>query len=96
MQIAFGIAVVETALVLVSELQWRWALIAAGLVFALHFFVGRRSRFASVRELSWAAAISQTVPVLVPLLLVVVGTLLVLAIAGAAVVVLALVFLGRR
>jgi hypothetical protein len=49
-----------------------------------------------VRQLSWTAAISQTLPVLVPVLFVVVGTLFVLGILAAAIVVLALVVFGRR
>ena len=96
LRLAFGIAIAETILILVSVLQWRWALLIAGLVFAFHFFVGRRARFESLRQLSWTAAISQTLPVIVPVLLVVVGTLFVLGIVAAAAVVLALVIFGRR
>ena len=96
LRLAFGIAVAETILILLSVLQWRWALLIAGIVFAFHFFVGRRARFDSLRQLSWTAAISQTLPVIVPVLLVVVGTLVVLAILAVALVVLALVLFGRR
>ncbi len=96
LRVAFGIAIAETILILVNALQWRWALLLAGVVFAFHYFVGRKVRFESVRQLSWTAAISQTLPVLVPVLLVVVGTLFVLGILAAAIVVLALVVFGRR
>ncbi len=96
LRIAFGIAIVETVLIVANVLQWRWALLLAGLVFAFHFFVGRKIRYESLRQVSWTAAISQTLPVLVPILLVVVGTLFVLGILVAAIVVLALVVFGRR
>ncbi len=96
LRVAFGIAIAETILILVNALQWRWALLLAGVVFAFHYFVGRKVRYESVRQLSWTAAISQTLPVLVPVLFVVVGTLFVLGILAAAIVVLALVVFGRR
>ena len=96
MRVALLVALVETSLVLANVLQWRWAVLIAAVVFAFHFFVGRRTRYASVRELSWAAAVSQTLPVVLPFALVVVGTLVVLAVVAAAVLVLALVLFGRR
>jgi hypothetical protein len=96
MRLAFGLAIVETALVVASVLQWRWAVLIAAIVFAFHLFVGRRARWETIRQLSWAAAVSQTLPVLVPFAFVVVGTLVVLAIVGAAFVVLVLFLLGRR
>jgi hypothetical protein len=95
-RIAFLAALAETALVIADVLQWRWALVIAGIIFAFHFFVGRRSGYASVRQLSWTAAVSQTLPVLVPFIAVLLGTLVVLGIVVAAFVVLALVILGRR
>jgi hypothetical protein len=94
-RIAFVIALVETLLVIVNVIQWRWALLIAAAVFAFHFFAGRKARYSTVRQLSWTAAISQTLPVLVPFLLVVVGTILVIAIVAAAAVVLALVIFRR-
>jgi FtsH-binding integral membrane protein len=96
LRLAFGIAVAETILVLVSALQWRWAVLLAGLVFAFHFLVGRKLRYDTLRQLSWTAALSQTLPVLVPLLLVVLSTLVVIAIVAVALVVLALMLFGRR
>ena len=79
-----------------NVLQWRWALLIAALVFAFHFFVGRRSRHDFLRQLSWTAAVSQTLPVVVPFVAVAVSTLFVLAVVGAAIVVLVLLLLGRR
>ena len=95
-RIAFAVALVETVLVVANVVQWRWALVVAAAVFAFHFFVGRRARFAALRQLSWAAAVSQTLPVLVPVVAVLLGTLVVLGIVAAAAVILALVLFGRR
>jgi FtsH-binding integral membrane protein len=93
---ALLLALVETVLVVVDVLQWRWVLLIAALVFAFHFFVGRRARYDWFRQLSWTVVVSQTLPVLVPVVAVVLGTLLVLALLAAAIVVVALVFFGRR
>jgi hypothetical protein len=94
-RIALLVALVETALIVSGVLGWFWALAIAGLVFAFHFFVGRKARYATLRQLSWTAAISQALPVLVPFFALAVGTILVLAVVAAAVVVLALVILRR-
>ncbi len=95
-RIALLVAVAETVLVVTNVLQWRWALVIAGLVFAFHFFVGRRAPYDTVRQLSWAAAVSQTLPVLLPFVAVAVSALVVLGVLAAAVVVLAFVIFGRR
>ena len=96
LRIAFLVALAETVLVVANVVQWRWALLVAGLVFAFHFALGRRARFGFLRQASRAAAVSQTLPVLVPLIALVVSTLVVLAIVAVAFVVLALVVFGRR
>ena len=95
MRLAFLLAIVETALVVASVLQWRWVLLIAAGVFAFHFFVGRRAPY-ELRQISWAAAVSQTLPVIVPFVAVAVTTLVVLAILAVAFVVLAMFLLGRR
>ncbi len=95
-RLALIVAIVETALVLAGVLGWFWIVLLAGVIFTFHLFIGRRARFDWLRELSWIATIAQTLPVLVPIAIVVVGTLVVLAILAGAVVVLALLFLGRR
>ena len=95
-RLALLVAVAETVLVVANVVQWRWALVIAGTVFAFHFFVGRRVSHDAVRQLSWTAAVSQTIPVLVPVLAAAALTVVVLGIVAAAIVVLALVLLGRR
>ena len=95
-RLAFLVAVAETLLVVTSLIQWRWALLIAAAVFAFHFFIGRRARFAWLRQLSWTAAVSQTLPVVVPIVVGATIAVAFLAIVAAAIVVLALLFFGRR
>ena len=97
LRVAALVALVETGLVVVNVLARRWAVVAACVVFAFHFFVGRRAHYDTVRQLSWAAAVSQTLPVLLPFVAVAVSALVVLGVlAAAVVVVLTLVVFGRR
>jgi hypothetical protein len=96
LRIALLVALVETGLVVANVLAWRWAVIAAGIVFAFHFFVGRRASYDTVRQLSWAGAVSQTLPVLLPFVAVAVSALVVLGVLAAAVVVIAFLVFGRR
>jgi amino acid transporter len=96
LRVAFLVALVETALVLTDVIGWFVALAIAAAVFAFHFFIGRKAKHEPVRQISWAAAVSQTLPVVVPIVAVVVSALLVLAVVAAAVVILAFVVFGRR
>ena len=95
LRIAFVVAVVETILVIANVIQWRWAILIAAAVFLLHYFVGRKARYPLVRQVSWTAAISQTLPVIIPFAAVVATTLLIVALVVVAVVVLALAILRR-
>ena len=96
LRIAFLIALVETILVLTNVLGWYWAVGAAAVVLALHLLLGRRSKREWVRQLSWTAAVSQMLPVLIPIAAVVVGTFLVLAVGVGVVLLLAFLVFGRR
>jgi hypothetical protein len=98
LRIALAIAVVETILILppIDALGWFPVLAIASIVFAFYFFVGRRSRYDTLREVSWTAAASQVLPVLVPVVVVVLGTLVIIAVVALLVVVGALLFLDRR
>jgi hypothetical protein len=95
-RLALAVALVETILVVTDVLGWFWIVIFAGAIFAFHFFVGRRTRFETLRQLSWTAAVAQTLPVLLPIAIAVAATFVVLAVLAAAIVVLALVFFRRR
>jgi hypothetical protein len=98
LRIAFLIALVETLLILppIDVLDWFPVLAIAVVAFAFYLFVGRKSRFDAVRQLSWTAAASQVFPVVVPVVVVVVGTLVVVAVIALLLVVGALLFLDRR
>lgn len=96
LRIAFLIALVETVLVLTDVVGWFVALGVAAVVVALHLLLGRRARREWIRQLSWTLAVSQTLPVLIPIVALIVGTFLVLAIVAGAVLVLAFLVFGRR
>ena len=96
LRIALVIAVAETILIATNVLQWRWAVLLAAAAFAFYVLVGRRTSRPAVRQVAWTAALSQAIPLLVPLVL---GTITVVAIAIVvvfAVVVVAMLVLDRR
>jgi hypothetical protein len=98
LRIAFAVAVVETLLILppLEVLGWFAVLAIAAVVFAFYFFVGRKTRFDALRQLSWTAAVSQVLPLLVPVVLVVVSTLVIVAAVALLLIIGALLFLDRR
>jgi hypothetical protein len=96
LRIAFVIAIVETLLVVTNVLGWFAVLAIATLVFAFYLFVGRKTRFDTLRQLSWTAAVSQLLPLTVPFVVLALGTLVLVAVIALLVVVGALLFLGRR
>jgi hypothetical protein len=89
------VALVETGLIVTSVIGWYVAAAVAAVIFLFHFFVGRKSRYMWVRQISLAAAISQLLPVLVPFVALA-SVVIVLALLAAAVLVLAFVVIGRR
>lgn len=95
-QLALLVGVAETLVILFTDATWRWALVLAAVVFLLHFLLGRKSRYESVRQFSWAAAASQIMPVLVPVLAVFVATIAIAAVIVLALVVLAMLVLNRH
>jgi hypothetical protein len=95
-RIALAIAVVETILIVANVLSWFLAIGIATLVFAIYLFVRRKVRNPAIRQVTWTAALSQTVPVLVPLLLVLATTIAIITIAIFALVIAVLLFIDRR
>ena len=95
-RIALGIAVVETILIVANVLSWFLAIGIATLVFALYLVVRRKVKNPAIRQVAWTAALSQTVPVLIPLLLVLATTIAIVTIAVFALVIVVLLFLDRR
>ena len=96
LRIALFVGVVETLLVLLNGLGWFWVLGAAALAVGFHFFVGRRARFHSVREISWIVAVSQLIAVVVPLLWELVKFLAITVLVVLALVLLVMLLVDRR
>jgi hypothetical protein len=95
-QVALVVGLAETLVILFTDATWRWAIAIAVAVFLFHIFVGRKSRFETVRQISWAAAGSQLLPLLVPIAAVFVATIAVVAVVVLAFVVVILLLLDRR
>jgi hypothetical protein len=95
MRLALLIAFVESLLVLFSAHGWRYVIIAVILALAAYWFLGRR-RPGVVYEVTWIAAVSQLLAVLVPVLWVLVKTLALIVLIALAVFLLAALLLDRK
>jgi hypothetical protein len=95
-RLALAIAVVEGVLVAFDVIDWLPALLVAGLLVLFYFAYGRKLRWDWAREATWVAATSQVFVALVPVLVIVVGTLALIGVAVIAVVALVLLFADRR
>ena len=96
LRLALLVGLVESVLVLVGDSGWYWVLAAAAVAVAFYLFVGRSLRFHATRELSWIAAASQLIAVLVPLLWVLVKAVAIVALVVMAVVLLVMLLADRR
>jgi hypothetical protein len=96
LRIALGIAVVEGLLVVLDVVDWWIAVLVAIAAIAFYLVAGRELRSYIARQLSWIAAASQALVVLVPILVVVVTWLAIVALAILAVVALILLLSDRR
>ena len=90
------IILVEGVLVLVDAIPWWSVLLLAAVSFVVYLTTGRRHPSQVVRELSWIAAVSQLVVVLVPVLAVILTTLAIVALVVVGLAVLVLLLLDRR
>jgi hypothetical protein len=91
-RIALWIAVVEGLLVAVHVIN-RWvAIIIAAAAVLVYFFAGRESRSHVARQVSWILATSQAAVVLIPFLLILVGTFALVAVGLLAIVALIALF----
>ena len=95
LRLALLIAFVESLLVLFSAHGWRYVIIAAILALAAYWFLGRRWP-GVVHEITWVAAVSQLLAVLVPVLWVLVKTLALIVLIALAVFLLAALLLDRK
>jgi hypothetical protein len=95
-RLAFWIAVVEALLLVVGVID-RWgAVFVAVLVIAAYFVIRPRLESPLGRDVLWTAAVSQALVALVPILIIVVGTLTLVAVGILAVVALIVLFGDRR
>jgi hypothetical protein len=94
-RIAFWIAVVEGILVVVHAVSWWLAIAIAVLIVVGWFSYGHRLRSDTARQAGWIAAVSQALVALVPILVIVVGTLALVVVGLLAIVALVLL-LGSR
>src|SRR5919106_5324904 len=83
---ALAIAVAEGLLVAVDVIDWLPALLVALLLMLFYFAYGRKLRWDWAREASWVAATSQAFVALIPVLVIIVGTLALIGVAVIAVV----------
>jgi hypothetical protein len=93
---ALAIAVSEGVLVAFDVIDGVLALVVALLLILFYFAYGRKLRWDWAREGSWVAATSQAFVALVPVLVIVIGTLALIGVAVIAVVALVLLFSDRR
>jgi apolipoprotein N-acyltransferase len=93
---ALAIAIVEGILIAFDNIDWPVALVFAVAVLVLYFVAGRRLRSNTARQVAWIAAVSQALVALVPVLLILVGTLTLIVVAALAVIALILLFADRR
>jgi hypothetical protein len=94
-RIAFWIAAIEGLLVVVHAISWWVAVAVAALVVVGWFSFAHRLRSDTARQAGWIAAVSQSLVALVPILVIIVGTLALIVVGLLAVVALVLLFGSR-
>lgn len=96
LKIALGVGVIESILVLTSQVRWFWVLALFLVLFTLYVVVRRRVANETVRQLSWTAAFSQVLPFVIPLLWGLVKLVAIIVLVVVALVAVALLLLDRR
>jgi hypothetical protein len=94
-RLAFWIAVIEGLLVAFHAVSWWLAIAVAVSVVVGWFAFAQRLRSDAARQLGWIAAVSQALVALVPIFVLVVGTLALIVVGILAVVALILLFGSR-
>jgi hypothetical protein len=96
LRIAGVIALTEGLMILVHVISW-WAAVAfAVLVVVLYWYAGRDSQSYTFRQITWTAAVSQGIVVLVPLVFTIATSIAIGVVAIIAVIVLIVLFTERR
>jgi hypothetical protein len=94
-RVAFWIAVAEGILVVFHAISW-WAAIAVAVLVVVGWFsLAHHLRSDTARQAGWIAAVSQALVALVPVFVLIVGTLALILVAMLAVVALILLFSSR-
>jgi hypothetical protein len=96
LKVALWIAVIEGALVVFNVIDVLPALLVAGLVVVAYFWLSQRLQPGLTRDALWTGAVSQAMVALIPVLVLIVGTLALIAVGILAAVVLILLLTGRR
>jgi hypothetical protein len=96
LRIAAWIAVGEGVLVLIHAVPRLLALVLAAAVILFYFAFGRQVRWDALRQVTWIAATSQALMVLVPVLAALIGGLAVIALVALAVIALFVLLQDRH
>jgi hypothetical protein len=96
LKIALGIGVVESILVLTSQIRWFWVLGLFLLLFAVYLYVRSSIGNETVRQVAWTAAFSQVLPFVIPLLWGLVKLVAIVVLVVVALIAIALLLLDRR
>ena len=94
-RIAFWIAVIEGLLLVVGAIPRLLGLVVAVGIVAIYFYAGHRLRASVAREIAWIAAVSQALVALVPVLVIIAGTVALIVVGILAVIALILLFSDR-
>jgi len=94
-RVAFWIAILEGILIVFHGISWWAAIVIAALVVVGWFSFAHRLRSDTARQVAWVAAVSQALVALVPVLVLIVGTLALILVGLLAVVALVLLFSSR-
>jgi hypothetical protein len=96
LRIALVIGVVESILVLTSQIRWFWVLGLFLLFAAAYVYVRRRFENETLRHVAWTAAFSQVLPFVIPLVWGLVKAVAIVVLVIVALVAAALLYLDRR
>jgi hypothetical protein len=96
LKVAAALAVVEGLLVVFDVIPAWVAIVLAIAALALYFGWARERSSATIRDGAWVVAVWQAIVLLVPILVIVVGTLALVAVGLIAVIALVALFADRR
>jgi predicted membrane protein len=96
LKIALGIGVIESILVLTSQIRWFWVLGLFLVLAVTYLYVRRRFENEMLRQITWTAAFSQVLPFVFPLLWGLFKAVAIVVLVVVALVAAGLLFLDRR